>query len=206
MKDINGDTASPKIIRVDIGGGKLDQNKIARYKRYVGQSYNSADYFVADLTPLPGVKVVCDINQGLPFKSGSVDELICIHVLEHVGNLKATMKELHRVLKNGGFLRIWVPHCFSAIAFGDSTHVRFFTFETLEQFGKNNQASYYYDFHFEFIRSRVQVFRRWYKPKFWDKLLEKLINCNQRKGERFLKVLPYKEREVYSELRKDDDA
>ena len=180
----------------------MDQNKISRYKRYIGESYSSADYFVVELTPLPGVSVVCDITQVLPFKNGSVDELICVHVLEHIEDLKGIMKELHRVLKSRGLLRIWVPHCFSAVAFGDSTHVRFFTFETLAQFGRENQASYYYDFHFDFISSQIQIFRRWYKSNLFDRFLEKLINLNQRKGERFLKILPYKEWEVYSELRK----
>jgi hypothetical protein len=52
----------------------------------------------------------------------------------------------------------------------------------------------------------MQIFRRWYKPNLADKYLEKLINLNQRKGERFLKILPYKEWEVYSELRKADDS
>ena len=41
-------------------------------------------------------------------------------------------------------------------------------------------------------------------PEIFDKFLEKLINLNQRKGERFLKILPYKEWEVYSELRKGE--
>ena len=201
---MNNNSTPEKKIRVDVGGGKLDQNKISRYKRYIGESYSSADYFVVELTPLPGVSVVCDITLGLPFKNGSVDELICVHVLEHIEDLKGIMKELHRVLKSGGLLRIWVPHCFSAVAFGDSTHVRFFTFETLAQFGRENQASYYYDFHFDFISSQMQVFRRWYKSNLFDRFLEKLINLNQRKGERFLKILPYKEWEVYSELRKGE--
>ncbi len=191
-----------KSIRIDLGGGKLDQNKTDRYKRYIGENYNPADYWVVELTPLPGVSLVCDIGQELPFRNDSIDELVCIHVLEHVNDLKGLMRELHRVLKTGGILRIWAPHCFSPIAFGDSTHVRFFTFETLLQFDKRNQGSYYYDFHFDFIGSQIQVFRRWYKPRLWDKFLEKLININQRKGERFLKILPYKEWEVYTVLKK----
>ena len=138
---------------------------------------------MVELTPLPGVSVVCDITHGLPFKNESVDELICVHVLEHIEDMKGIMKELHRVLKSGGLLRIWVPHCFSAVAFGDSTHVRFFTFETLTQFSSGNQASYYYDFHFDFISSQIQIFRRWYKSNLFDRFLEKLINLNQRKGE-----------------------
>jgi predicted SAM-dependent methyltransferase len=199
---MNSNLTTEKKICIDVGGGKLDTNKIERYKRYIGQDYCPANYFTIDLTPLPGTRVVCDLTQGLPFKNNSVDELICIHVLEHINNLKEIMRELHRVLKIGGTLKVWVPHCFSAIAFGDSTHVRFFTFETLKQFDKENQASYYYDFHFDFKYSRIQVLRRWYKFNVFDQFLEKLINRNQRKGERLLKILPYKEWEVYSELKK----
>ncbi|GJL79618.1 MAG: hypothetical protein NPINA01_26070 [Nitrospinaceae bacterium] len=192
-----------KKIRLDVGGGKLDQNKIDRYKRYVGEDYDSSDYVGVDITPLPGVNLVCDITRCLPFKSGSVDAIFCIHVLEHVPDLKGIMGEIYRVLKPGGILKIWVPHCFSPIAFGDSTHVRFFTFETFSQFDKKSPGSYYYNFHFELLQSRMQIFRRWYKVNWFDKTLEKIINRKQRKGERILKVLPYKEWEVYTELRKE---
>lgn len=189
-------------ISLDVGGGKFDQQKAVRYKRYLGENYHPQNHIVVDRTALDGVGLICNLEDGLPIKDKSVDELICVHVLEHIIDLRFIMKELHRVLKPGGILKIWVPHCFSPIAFGDSTHVRFFTFETLSQFDRNNQGSYYYDFHFEMIRSRMQIFRRWYKSKWWDKLLEFAINKNQRKGERFLKILPYKEWEVYFELKK----
>jgi len=192
-----------KKIRLDVGGGKLDQNKIDRYKRYVGEDYDPSDFTVIDVTPLPGVNLVCDLAQGLPLVSGSVDEVFCVHVLEHIRDLKGIMREIHRVLKPGGLLKIWVPHCFSPIAFGDSTHVRFFTFETFSQFDKKSPGSYYYDFHFELIQSKMQIFRRWYKLKWFDKILESLINRKQRRGERFLKILPYKEWEVVTELRKE---
>ena len=192
-----------KRIRLDVGGGNLDQNKIDRYKRYLGEDYDPLEFTVIDVTPLPGVNLVCDLAQGLPLVSGSVDEVYCVHVLEHIRDLKGIMGEIHRVLKPGGLLKIWVPHCFSPIAFGDSTHVRFFTFETLSQFDKKSPGSYYYDFHFELIQSRMQIFRRWYKAKWFDKILESFINRKQRKGERFLKILPYKEWEVFTELRKE---
>ena len=191
-----------KKIRLDVGGGVLDQNKIDRYKRYLGEEYDPSEFTVIDVAALSGVNLVCDLAQGLPLEGGTVDEVVCVHVLEHIGDLKGIMREIHRVLKPGGVLKIWVPHCFSPIAFGDSTHVRFFTFETLSQFDKNSPGSYYYDFHFELIRSRMQIFRRWYKAKWFDKILESLVNRKQRKGERFLKILPYKEWEVYTEFRK----
>lgn len=192
-----------KKIRLDVGGGGLDQNKIDRYKRYMGMDYDPSEFMVIDVAPLPGVDLVCDLSQGLSLKSGSVDEVYCVHVLEHIQDLKSIMEEIHRVLKPGGLLMIWVPHCFSPIAFGDSTHVRFFTFETLSQFDKKSPGAYYYDFHFELIQSKMQLFRRWYKVKWFDKILERLINRKQRKGERFLKILPYKEWEVFTEFRKE---
>ena len=102
-----------KVFRLDVGGGVLDQNKIDRYKRYVGEDYDPSKFTVIDVTALPGVNLVCDLAQGLPLESDSMDEVFCVHVLEHIGDLKGIMREFHRVLKPGGTLKIWVPHCFS---------------------------------------------------------------------------------------------
>jgi len=191
-------------IKIDVGGGELNEQKIDRYKRYLGDDYDPQAYIILDRTMLHGVDIVCDITKGLPFEDESVNEIICIHVLEHIQNLEFVMREFHRILKSEGTLKIWVPHCFSPGAFGDSTHVRFFTFETFTQFDKRSTGSYYYNFHFKFIKSHMQVLRRWYKPNILDKFLEKVINRNQRQGERFLKILPYKDWEVYTELRKEE--
>ena len=161
--------------KLDIGCGKLDQFKMQQYKRYLG-TYDPEEYIGVDQVKLPGVDVVCDITQGLPFEDETVDEIICIHVLEHMQNLESIMKEFHRILKPGGVLRIWVTHCFSPGAFGDSTHVRFFTFETFLNFEAKHSFSYYYGFHFKFIKSRMQLHRRWFKPNIVDRTLEKAIN------------------------------
>ena len=155
-----------------------------------------------DTAALPGVDVVADLSTAIPLRSSSVDEILCSHYLEHVDDLRAIMAECHRVLNPGGLLKIWVPHCFSPIAFGDSTHRRFFTFETFRQFDASHPKGYYYSFHFEFLRSRMQLYRNWYKPNPLERLLERLINLGQRNGERLLKCLPYKDWEVYTELRK----
>lgn len=188
--------------RLDIGCGQLDDASLRRYRRYLGQ-YEPRNYVRLDRKPVLGVTVVSDIAHGLPFKTETIEEILCIHVLEHVRDLESAMNEFHRVLTPGGILRVWTPHCFSPIAFGDSTHCRFFTFETLSQFDRRSPGSYYYDFHFKFLRSKIQLFRRWYEPNLAERVLEKLINTHQRRGERFLKILPYKDWEVYSELQKE---
>lgn len=159
-------------------------------------------YFGVDIVKLPGVDLVCDISQGLPFEEGSVREILISHVLEHIHDLDGVMKEFHRTLAPGGIIKIFVPHCFSAIAFGDPTHCRFFTYETFAQYDLNHPKSYYRDFGFKFVKSHIQPYHRWYKPNLFSNFLEWLINLNQRRGERLLKILPYRDWEIYTELRR----
>jgi hypothetical protein len=70
------------------------------------------DYVPADLFParypyIPGVRQA-DITD-LPFESGSFDLILCNHVLEHVPDDLAAMRELRRVLKPGGLALLQVP-------------------------------------------------------------------------------------------------
>jgi SAM-dependent methyltransferase len=187
-------------LRLDVGCGLLDESRRHRYQRY---GLDPEAYLGVDHARVPGVDVVADLDAPLPFRGESVDEIVAVHFLEHVLSLEATMREFHRILRPGAALRAWVPHCFSAIAFGDTTHRRFFAFDSLKQFDRRHPTGYYYDFHFEFVGSRMQVFRRWYTPRPLDHVLERLINRNQLRGQRLLKVLPYKEWEVFFHLRKD---
>jgi predicted SAM-dependent methyltransferase len=187
--------------KVDIGCGRLDKIKIERYKRYLGD-YNPHEYIGVDRVKLAGVDVVCNITEGLPFGNETVDDIICVHVLEHIQDLEFIMMEFHRILNPDGILRIWVPHCFSPIAFGAFSHCRRFTYETFWQFDERHPVAYEFDFHFKFIESRMQLLRRWYKPNMIERFLEKAINWRQRQGERFLKILPYKDWEVYTVLKK----
>ncbi len=189
-------------VRVDFGCGELTDEKRRRYARYLGE-YNPDDYLKIDVTQAAGVDLVYAAGEPLPLATESIDEIICIHVLEHIRELEPVLKELHRVLKPGGTLRIWVPHCFSPVAFGAVNHVHFFTYETFFMFDTRHSQTYEFDFHFTFVRSRMQVFRRWYSPHAIDRFFEWAINANQRQGERFLKILPYKDWEVYTELQKE---
>jgi SAM-dependent methyltransferase len=71
------------------------------------QKLHRKGYITADIeSPLAMVKM--DI-QAMPFSENQFDVVLCNHVLEHVDDDGAAMKEIKRVLKSGGFAILQVP-------------------------------------------------------------------------------------------------
>ena len=71
------------------------------------------------------VDLAWDITDPLPFQDGAVDAIFHEHLLEHLSLAEglSLMKECHRLLKEGGVLRIAVPDCknfLKAYATGDA--------------------------------------------------------------------------------------
>ena len=96
--------ADKKGVILDMGGGERFQKWLAPYKHlFEGSDYKSFDY---DASTKPDV--VGDIH-AIPLKDNSVDSIICSSVLEHIENPIVASKELHRVLKPGGILFVYVP-------------------------------------------------------------------------------------------------
>lgn len=97
-----------------------------------------------DITALPEVDVVLDLDkEKLPFPDNTFDEVYAHHVLEHLRNLPDVLSELHRVCKVGAVIDILVPYYTCVGAFGDPTHVRFFTYRTLEHFAETEDKERY---------------------------------------------------------------
>ena len=75
-----------------------------------------------------------------PFEDDSVDEVMLIHVLEHIGAstdaFLGFIKELHRVCRHGAQIRIHVPHPRHDDFLNDPTHVRVITPEVMTLFSK----------------------------------------------------------------------
>jgi SAM-dependent methyltransferase len=72
----------------------------------------------------PGVDVVANVDDGLPFETASLDHVFAVHILEHVRDMVAVMAELHRVLRPSGLLHVLCPHWRHVNAAADPTHVR----------------------------------------------------------------------------------
>ncbi|MBW7996075.1 MAG: methyltransferase domain-containing protein [Candidatus Glassbacteria bacterium] len=87
-----------------------------------------------DRYPAAMADLLAELSEGLPLASGSVDEIVAEHVMEHVPDLVRLMEEIHRVLAPGGLLRVEVPYFAHPDAFRDPTHVRFFTWGSLDYF------------------------------------------------------------------------
>lgn len=107
-----------------------------RFEKHHGEKYITADI------ESPLAKVKMDIHK-IPFPENHFDVVLCNHVLEHVQDDIKAMREIHRVLKRGGWAIMQVPF-FSPVpevtyedasitdprerekAFGQDDHVRMF--------------------------------------------------------------------------------
>jgi SAM-dependent methyltransferase len=132
-----------------------------------------------DVAALPGVDVVHDLAQlPLPFADASFDEVLCQDVLEHLDYVPV-LRELHRILRPGGHLRVRSPHFTSAAVWADPTHRTAFGIETLMFFARAGRfaRSYYFDFHFASVeRARITFHRYRWQP--WNYLVEPLVNAS----------------------------
>ncbi len=90
-----------------------------------------------------------------PFESGTVDEIYMDNVLEHLRDVVEVMRELHRLLRCGGRLRLVVPYAKSDWALQDPTHRHFFTEQSMNYFCEGWPYSYYVPFRFRLIEARL---------------------------------------------------
>jgi SAM-dependent methyltransferase len=82
----------------------------------------------------PGVDVVTDLEEPLPFSDDTFDHVFAIHVLEHIRDLISLMNELHRILRPTGVLHVLTPNWRHVNTVADPTHIRFMDTQTFKYF------------------------------------------------------------------------
>lgn len=94
---------------LDIGTPQRFAKELRAYEEWFGQKrYVAAGYKPSMLYG----KYNCDCHQdieSMTFHSNSFDGVICIEVLEHTVNPFQAVKEIKRVLREGGYLLLTVP-------------------------------------------------------------------------------------------------
>lgn len=73
--------------------------------------FRKEGYINLDHRDFVGADVVHDLNvRPMPFPDGAFDRIEADHVLEHLDDAFATMRELYRVAADGAIISIRVPH------------------------------------------------------------------------------------------------
>lgn len=102
-------------------------------------------------------KVICDVEQKIPFEDESFDLILSFFMFEHIDNLRDVFEEIHRLLKPGGICVI-----------GHFIHRREFVFRDKEWYFKIRQVRRSFEQLEEFAEwafldhSYIDVIERWY--------------------------------------------
>ena len=136
-----------------------------------------------DRNPDTAADIIWDLDKfPWPVESSTFDEARLIHVIEHVGDVIATMEELHRILKPGGEIVLETPHYTDFSSWCDPTHRWHLNSFSFRYFGVDNAGFGYYSrarlreisvyvkllalwryLGFEFLVNHSRAFR-----KFWE--------------------------------------
>lgn len=111
-----------------------------------------------DQVLLVGVDVVASLERALPFADNSFNKLYAHHILEHISALPKVLAELHRISCPAASIHVIVPYFTCIRAFGDPTHVRFFTYRTFEHFTDSNTDAGRHNW---FSSTRFEIKHRW---------------------------------------------
>jgi SAM-dependent methyltransferase len=84
---------------VDLGSGPLTNSYLLKDRNPI----------YVDCARFEGVDIVCNFSKKLPFKSNSIDAILCSNVLEHLPEPQIFLDEISRVIKNNGSILILVP-------------------------------------------------------------------------------------------------
>lgn len=101
--------ANRKIAYLDIGAGAGDLINLV--SKALDVEAHACDY-TDTLMQLPGQKVdTCDLNTDpLPYADNSFDLVTFTEVIEHVEHHQDVLREIHRVLKDDGYLIVTTPN------------------------------------------------------------------------------------------------
>jgi SAM-dependent methyltransferase len=101
--------------------------------------------------------VLVNAAGGLPFRTGSLARVWCFDLVEHMPDIPALLREVHRVLEPGGSIVLTTPHFSCANSWTDPTHQQHLGWRSFDYFTAEHDLRYYSTARFR-IRRRVLRF------------------------------------------------
>lgn len=139
-------------------------------------------YTVIDSHKCDGVDIVHDLNEGIPLPDNSVYIINASHVLEHLKDVNKSMREIHRVLIDGGFAFISVPSTDGRGAWQDPTHVSYWNENTFLYYTDPQIGKYIRNDHCYFQKFQLDTIEWKYPPAVKEvKAILQVVKSNKRR-------------------------
>lgn len=116
-----------------------------------------------DNNPRTAADVIHDLGViPYPFPDNEFDLVVSNHVVEHVPDVMAFIRELHRVTRNGGRIRLLTPHYTNPDFPNDPTHRNHINSYTFNTFMAGRQVfDFYTDIQLKPLKCYVSLLKLW---------------------------------------------
>jgi SAM-dependent methyltransferase len=123
---------------------------------------SAAEVVGVDVSPRSQADVIHDLDRfPYPLPSDAFDLIVMQDILEHLQDVPGTLREVHRVARDGARVRIRTPHYSSWYAYGDPTHRRAFSAFSLDGFDLASPHLAYADPLFRILKREILFPRLW---------------------------------------------
>ena len=112
-----------------------------------------------------GGEIQADLSKGIPLPDNSVGVIRAHDFLEHIADKQMMMREIWRVLVDGGWLMVMVPSTDGRGAFQDPTHVSYWNDNAFWYWTRGEQAKYIHNDKIKFQAYRLETIF----PNDWHK-------------------------------------
>lgn len=103
-------TPGQRVLEVGTGSGTFSKELLPRCGSYVGVEYDHATCLEAR-RKTEGKAEIIEADAGcLPFEEGRFSFIVCLEVLEHLGDFQAGVRCIYRCLRTDGVAIISVPY------------------------------------------------------------------------------------------------
>jgi SAM-dependent methyltransferase len=99
-----------RVLEIGVGSATFTKELFPRCGSYVGVEYDSATCAEARRKTGGTVEIIEADARALPFADNEFSFIVCLEVLEHLGDFRAGVRNIHRCLRPGGLAIVSVPY------------------------------------------------------------------------------------------------